>query len=65
MNYIITTRDVTLHTLQQTGICGQVPQTIGVHHDGNLPELGLLDDDADPAEHALVPAQAGAEHHDV
>ena len=52
-------------TLQQAGVGGQVPQAVSVHHDGNLPGLGLLYDDADPAQHALVPPEAGAQDHAV
>ena len=42
-----------------------MPQAVSVHHDGNLPGLGLLYDDADPAQHALVPAEAGPQDHTV
>ena len=42
-----------------------MPQAVSVHHDGDLPGLGLLYDDADPAQHALVPAQARAQDHAV
>ena len=42
-----------------------MPETVSIHHNGNLPGLGLLYDDADPAQHALVPAQAGAQDHAV
>ena len=51
--------------LEQARVSGQVPQPIGIHHHGDVPGPGSLHDDADPAEHALVPPEAGAENHRV
>ena len=51
--------------LEEAGVGGQMPEPIGVHHHGDVPGAGALHDDADPAEHALVPPQARAQHHHV
>ena len=42
-----------------------MPETVSINDDGDVPGSGLLHDDADPAQHALVPPQPGAQHHHV
>ena len=42
-----------------------MPETVSINDDGDVPGPGLLHDDADPAQHALVPPQPRAQHHHV
>ena len=52
-----------LYFLKQSRICCEMPETVSIYDDGNVPGPGLLHDDADPAQHALVPSQAWSQDH--